>query len=169
MTPRDTPRPAPDTPRHFAVELPEPHGLYHFRFPSYGKALRLLGLLQQLRNVSEGNTTEGLADLLDAAGYAIGVCWWNRAYDLEAGSPPGRRDTGDAWRDYGDAVVDELQERGITFQHLMVIVPELIAQLSARMTDIQEAQVEAGNSRPPAGSVQAGGTIDESGTTPANP
>lgn len=141
MKPRADLRVVPETSRYFAVDLGPDLGLYHFRFPSYGKAARMLGLLQ---GFEKGDGLDKLVELLDVAGYAIGTCWNHRAYDLSAGTPPGVE--GDGWRTYGDTVVDELQEHGLALPDLMKLVNGIIGEMGAKMAEVAEAEVEAPNS-----------------------
>lgn len=141
MTPRSTVRDIPATDRYFSVDLGEPLGDFDFRFPSYGKAARMVGLLQALE---AGDGLGRLVGLLDVAGYAIGSCWFNRGYDLEAGGAPTDLE-GEAWRVYGDAVIDELQDQGLKLPGVMQLVNALISELGDRMSETAEAQEEAGN------------------------
>ena len=140
MRARTEARAIPTSPRYFSADLGAQLGTWHFRFPSYGKATKLVGLLQGFR---EGDGLERLVELLDVAGYAIGQCWYHRAYDLEAGLAPSA--DGD-WRAYGDQVVDELQEHGLGLRDLMTLVNEIIEELAARMSEMAEAQEQAPNS-----------------------
>jgi len=141
VTPRQTARAIPSTDRYFAVELPEPLGAFHFRFPSYGKAARMVGLLQELQ---EGEGVDRLVSVLDVAGYAVGACWWHESMDLEAGPAPATGG-GEDWRVYGDTVIDELQEHGVNLPGIMELINTLIGELGARMVEANEATVEAGN------------------------
>lgn len=133
-------RVVPETDRYFTVDIPD-QGPFHFRFPSYGKAATLVGLLQGLE---QGDGLEKLVGLLDVAGYTIGVCWFNKAFDLDAGKPP-RSSDGDAWAAYGDAVVDDLQEEGLTLPAVMLMVNTIITQLAENLSEVSEAQEAAGN------------------------
>jgi len=141
MKPRTDLRVVPETSRYFAVDLGDQFGKFHFRFPSYGRAAKLVGLLQDFKS---GDGLDKLVDLLDVAGYAIGQCWHNRGYDLDAGTPPGTE--GDGWRTYGDKVVDELQEHGLGLKDLMKVVNGIITELAGRMSEVAEAEAEAPNS-----------------------
>lgn len=140
MKARTQPRVIPSTSRYFAVDLGE-KGTYHFRFPSFGRAAKLVGLLQSF---SKGDGLERLVQLLDVAGYAISTCWFHPTLDLEVGLPPST--DGDEWRDYGDSVISELQEAELGLSDLMKLVEALISALAERMSGMDEAQVEAKNS-----------------------
>lgn len=141
MTPRSTVRTIPDSDRYFAVDLGEPLGDFEFRFPSYAQAARMVGLLQALQ---EGDGIARLVELLDVAGYAIGSCWYNRGYDLTAGAAPIVLE-GQAWREYGDSVIDELQEHGVKLSGVMTLVNRLIGELGSRMAESTEAAEQSGN------------------------
>ena len=139
MTPRQTRRDIPDNDRYFAVDLGEP-GAFDFRFPSYGKAARMVGLLQALE---QGDGLDRLVSVLDVAGYAIGSCWYHQDFDLDSGPPPTAE--GDGWKAYGDSVIDELQEQGVNLSGIMTLVNTLIGELGGRMSESTEAQDAAGN------------------------
>jgi len=145
MTPRETALAVPpDSDRYWAVEIAGAD--FHFRFPSYGKALALIDLLKPLQaeKTEEDAGLARLGQLLDVAGYAIGLCWWNRGYVLEAGKAPRLNPSSEAWRDYGDAVIDEMQEHGLKLSELMAIVNSVIEQLGKRLGEAGEA-AEEGN------------------------
>lgn len=134
--------------RFFVIRLDEPHGAFHFRFPSFNRAARLLDLLRPLADRGDGaeRSVRDLAELFDAAGYAIGLCWSHRGLELEAGTVPRLRDTSsDAWRDYGEAVIDELQDHGLTFPEILRLVTEMISELGDRVSEFAEADELAGN------------------------
>ena len=139
MTPRPSVREVPNSDRYWSV-CPSGED-FHFRFPSYGRAAKMVGLLQDLQ---VGDGLEKLIQLLDVAGYCIGSCWFHRAYDLEAGKPP-RSLEGDAWREYGDEVIDELQEHGVKLAGIMALTNSLMEQLAARMSEVEAAKETAGN------------------------
>lgn len=141
MKARTQPRVIPNTSRYFGVILGQDLGDFHFRFPSFGRAAKLVGLLQSF---SKGDGLDRLVELLDVAGYAVAVCWFHPTLDLEAGAPPST--DGEDWRDYGDAVIDELQEAGLTLPDLMKLVEALISALAERMGGMEEAQADAKNS-----------------------
>lgn len=137
MTPRAEARVVPDSDRYWCVEVDGDD--YHFRFPTYGKAAGLVELLSELK---EGDGLDKLVTLVDVAGYAMGVCWFNRGYDLEAGRPPRLDVQANNWRDYGDSVIDELQERGIKLAGIMKLTNSLIEQLGERLGEVDEADTE---------------------------
>lgn len=141
MTPLDTVREIPRTDRYFEIDLGDVLGAFHFRFPSYGRAARMVELLQ---DISEGDGLDKLVGLLDVAGYCVGVCWYNRGFALDAGAPP-VVDEGGAWRVYGDAVVDELQEHGVRLPGVMALVNGLIGELGLRLGEVSEVEALAGN------------------------
>jgi hypothetical protein len=141
MTPRSTIRDIPQSDRYFSVDLGADLGDFEFRFPSYGKAARMVGLLQGLQ---EGDGLDRLVGVLDVAGYAIGACWFNRGFDLAAGDAP-IAINGNGWREYGDAVIDELQEHGVKLPGVMLLVNTLINELGSRMSESAEAEEQAGN------------------------
>jgi len=141
MQPLDETRPIPQGERFFSVDLGEKLGVFHLRFPSYGKAARLLKLLV---GFNKGDGMDRLASMLDVAGYAIGVCWWHRAYSLDAGTPPGNRSDEDTWRKYGDDVIDELQDHGLTLVHVMQMLNAVTSTFQERMTESGEAEEVAG-------------------------
>jgi hypothetical protein len=132
VNPRTKVRDIPDTDRYFHVETSGSNlGTVHLRFPSYGMATRLVGLLQGLE---QGDGLDKLSGLLDVAGYAIGACWWHRVFDLAAGPAP-RDLSGDGWQVYGDTVIDELQESGARLPDIMSLVNRLISELGERMSE----------------------------------
>ena len=137
MTPRDEALSVPDSDRYLCVDIDG--ASWHFRFPSYGKAARMMGLLQ---GMDEGEGVAKLAHFMDAAGYVIGACWYSRGYALDAGvAPPVSGD----WQSYGDAVIDELQERGLSFGAIRSMFEALVAMFGDRMADMAGAEDEAGN------------------------
>ena len=99
----------------------------------------MMGLLQ---GMDEGEGVAKLAHFMDAAGYVIGGCWYNRGWSLDAGDPPPV--SGD-WQSYGDAVIDELQERGLSFGAIRSMFEALVAMFGDRMADMAGAEDEAGN------------------------
>ncbi len=139
MIPRPEVREIPDSDRYFSVELGDDD--YHFRFPSYGMAARLI---TPLTAFEDGDGMERLVELLDLVGYTAGLCWWHRAYDLEAGPAP-RSLEGEEWRLYGDAVVDELQEHGLKLPDILAMLNVILRELTERLGEADEAKVEAGN------------------------
>tara|TARA_R110000751_G_scaffold14734_3_gene47638 strand:- start:520 stop:945 length:426 start_codon:yes stop_codon:yes gene_type:complete len=141
MTPLSAVREIPRSDRYFEIDLGDDLGAFDFRFPSYGVAARLVGLLQGLE---QGDGLDKLVGLLDVAGYCVGACWFNRGYALDAGPAPAIAE-GDAWRGYGDGVVDELQEYGVKLPGIMALVNGLIEELAARLGETGEVETIAKN------------------------
>lgn len=136
MHQRDTPRIIPTTPRYFAVDTT--CGRFDLRLPSYQRAAGLLKLLQR------GGEVEGLDSMiamLDVVGYAVGLCWCHADYDLQAGDPPDI-DAAGAWRSYGELVIDEMQEHGLTLTDVLAILRALVGKVQDSMAIIGEAKAE---------------------------
>lgn len=160
MIQRETARRVPDVERYFEVETTA--GRLTLRFPSYQKGLQLVELLSVF---GAGDGLARVASLLDFCGLAVGVCWWHPELDLEAGEAPpiprpdptvppgpggelgelhfGGRDA--PWREYGEAVVDELQERGATLADLVELVNAIASKAAASLDEIRQSKATAGN------------------------
>ena len=140
MKPLPTPRGIPTSDRYWSITVAGELAECHFRFPSYGRAARLVKLLSGFQS---GDGVDKLVDLLDVAGYAIGSCWYHQAFDLSAGLPITDLERGD-WRSYGDRVVDEMQEMGASIGDLMVVVNSIIERIGKQLAELGEAQTLAG-------------------------
>lgn len=135
MQRRDIPRNIPTTPRYFAVATS--CGRFDLRLPSYQRAAGLLKLLQGGGGV---DGIDSMIAMLDVVGYAVGLCWCHVDYDLQTGEAPDTK--GDAWRVYGESVIDEIQEYGLTLGDVLIILRALIEQVQAMMATAGEARAE---------------------------
>lgn len=124
--------------RIMTVEV-EGQGPYHFRFPSFSAAARYVGLLQSAGDAE--NSTARLSGILDVAGYVTGACWHHPTMDLDSGGAP-TIDPEGAWHSYGDMVIDELQESGWSLSQVMALSNGLVAEFTARLSEVTEAQDE---------------------------
>lgn len=149
MQDRSAPRTIPDSDRYFQVDLGGQVGTTTFRFPSYGVGARLL---DRLSSVSGSGGAEALAGLMDVVGYTIGLCWWDKNRDLHSGSAPTL--DGEQWRNYGDMVVDELQDYGVSLSGLVAASRAVNTRIAAAMEELAEAQSEGNGSPEEPGSSQ---------------
>lgn len=139
MKKRDKLRVIPSSARYYVVDLGE-LGEFDLRFPSFGKAARLLEKLSALDMKKGAKGISQLVDVLDVTGCAIGMWWANKGHDLESGRCPDL--SGDEWRDYGDAVVDELQEHGLGLGHVMALFNAIVEDAGRRMSEVESGESE---------------------------
>lgn len=138
MKPRSEPRIIPQTRRYFAVTL-EDGQVFDLRFPSYGQASAMVTMFNGLKDESD---LAALSLMLDVAGYAIGLCWCHRHFDLESGTAPVLDfTTVNSWHRYGDDVIDEIQEFGLSLSDIMQILNAIIAEFGTQMAGVKEARV----------------------------
>lgn len=138
MKPRSEPRVIPQTRRYFSVTL-EDGQVFDLRFPSYGQASAMVGLFDGMQAADGMAAVSALSGMLDVAGYAIGLCWCHRHFDLESGTPPPIK--GDTWRRYGDDVIDELQEHGLTLRDMVALQTAIVTEFGSQIAGVKEARV----------------------------
>lgn len=153
MKPRETPRNVPQTRRYFSATLSD-GSVWDLRFPSFGQAT---ALADKFGGISKVNGISGMSGILDMTGYAIGLCWCHRTFDLESGTPPVI--DGPGWQRYGDDVIDEIQEHGLSLVDVMTLLNAIMEQFGAQMVGVQEGK-DLGKSSPatPGGSTSSPST-----------
>ena len=147
---RDTAREVRNTPRYLSIEL-EGRDTHHFRLPTYGavgKLVEAAGGLKDIKARAEQSSGEALTVAADTAGLLIGVCWWNRTYDLETPAPRLRSMSMDEMLDYGDTIVDELMEEEYSFSELQVLLAPLVTAVLFLLSEKKEAAEVADFSAP---------------------
>lgn len=144
MKPRPEAIPAPEGPRYWVVTLPE-RGAHHFRFPLYAVADMVQRVVVQDQ---EKRGKEALADVAQRVpGYAaaVGACWHHRGFLLDAVPPvPEKRENVAAWRAYGDAVCDELQEAGYSMLDIIELFNGCVHELGTRLDVVAMVKAREG-------------------------
>lgn len=116
MKPLQSPRRAPEGNSRFVVLDVPGRGPHAFRLPSYGRCSELIQFVQSAPPAPKAEDGKWHTD--DPAwaafqvgedqtsGVLLGVCWWHEICDLEATRE------GHSLAAYGEAVIDELVDRG---------------------------------------------------------
>ncbi|GAF70464.1 unnamed protein product [marine sediment metagenome] len=134
-----------DSPRHFAYESDGNDPLW-FKSPSGGKVARLV---EWVGEAYSGNTS---AIVLTAAG-AVGLFWCDRGRALEAVPPSAKQHRGpdgvEAWDEYAEAVLEELEDEGFTARQIIDIGELCMARCNRWLDSMKAAQDRADFTPPP--------------------
>ena len=136
MKARSQPIPAPDGARFWIVDLGDA-GQHHFRMPRFTLGLRVL-------EVTASTGSKGLDEKirrLPAFAAAVGLSWHHRAIELETPEPDGT--SLDDVRRYGEAVLDELQDR-YSLAQLECLGAACCTEVIRRCSVVEEASQRSG-------------------------
>lgn len=133
MKPRPEAIPAPEGARYWCVTLPT-RGDHHFRFPLYAVADAVQRMLVTEQEARKKRDRNDVPQRVTGYAAAIGVCWHHRGFLLDSVQPPiASREDLAAWRTYGDAVCDELQEAGYSLLDILDLFNGCVAEMGKRL------------------------------------